>query len=622
MSYKFCLNSFAAGIKPNPRITFTEWANKEFSLPKESTAEYGRYRSSRTPFVEEILDELSPTSPTEIVVLIKPTQLAGTTIALIFLCGIAALYPGPAWFMQPTDTMVRSFSKKKLTPTIKLISALKDKIKEPRSRQSGNTILQKDFPGGSWGLSGANAGTAYRQESIKYLSLDDFDGFEIDIEGEGSPQKLADRRTGTFQGRKIFLNSTTTRKESSNIERAYAPSSQGRYHVPCPHCGYYQYLTWGGRDKKHGIKFERDKNDLVVDAWYQCKCCQKRISESEKPWMLENGAYVHKYPERKIRGFKYNALVTPLGWINSWAYIATDYLEAVTDLRVGKPEKYIVWLNSFMSEPWETHQAVRKEDVILALRDDRPQGIVPGGDRVAALLMVIDTQDVGFWYEIRAWGYGMIEDTWQVRFGFVDTFAALTLLLLHTEYPDTDGNIHKIKKAIIDTQGHRASDVFKFCSEIGPLIIPLRGQDRQSAHIRWVKQEFYPRTNIAIPGGAMRMDTDVNYFKDKLSGKLNVAPDDPGAWRMCADCSKEWASQMISEAIDVKTQRWVPRYEGIANHAWDISGYGLALADAMFIRNWSKEPVKQEAPRRSRPAGSGWVKGSGAGVSGGGWIRR
>ncbi len=620
MPYKF-QNSCAHGIKPDPIITYTEWANAEFRLPQESTSEHGRYRTSRTPFVEEILDELSPTSPTEIVVLIKPTQLAGSTIALIFLCGSAVLYPAPSRFMQPTDTMVRSFSKKKLNPAIQQIQALKDIIREPRSRQSGNTILQKDFPGGSWGLSGGNAETAYRQESVKYLTLDDFDGFPIDIEGQGSPDKLADRRTGTFRGRKILLISTTTRKESSNIERAFAPSSQGYFHTPCPHCGYYQYLVWGGRDKKYGIKFERDRKGLVIDAWYQCRNCEQRIDEHEKPWVLENGIYVHKYPERKIRGFKYNALVTPVGWVNNWAYIATEYLEAVADLRVGKPENYIVWLNSFMSEPWETHQAVRKEDSILALRDDRPQGIVPGGDRVAALLMIIDTQDVGFWYEIRAWGYGMVEDSWQVRFGFIDTFAACKLLLLHTEYPDTDGNIHKIKKAVIDTGGHRAHDVFKFCSEIGSLIIPLKGRDRQSAHIRWVNQEFYPGTNIAIPGGAMRMDVDVNYFKDKLSGKLNVAPDDPGAWRMCADCSEEWARQMISEAIDVKTQRWVPRYEGVANHGWDVSVYGLALAEAMFLSSLSKTPAVQAKPP-PQSTGSGWVQGSGAGRSGSGWMGR
>ena len=49
-------NNLALGLKPDPLITYTEWANEKFELPKESAAEYGRYRSARTPFVEEILD--------------------------------------------------------------------------------------------------------------------------------------------------------------------------------------------------------------------------------------------------------------------------------------------------------------------------------------------------------------------------------------------------------------------------------------------------------------------------------------------------------------------------------------------------------------------------------------
>lgn len=199
MPYRYC-NNLAAGLRPVDRISYSDWANRSFYLPKESSAEYGQYRTSRTPMVEEILYELSPMSKTEVVVLIKPTQLAGTTVALIFLCGIAALYPGPTLFMMPTDAMVRSFSKKKLEKTIKHIPELKGKISEQKSRTSANTILQKDFPGGSWLLTGSNSGASYRSESIKYLVIDDFDGFEVDIQGEGSPEELADRRTGSFPG--------------------------------------------------------------------------------------------------------------------------------------------------------------------------------------------------------------------------------------------------------------------------------------------------------------------------------------------------------------------------------------------------------------------------------------
>ena len=104
------LNALAAGIKPDPALLYSEWADNKFELPRESTAEYGRYRTSRTPWVEEPLNELSPNSKTEVVVAIKPTQLDGTTIALIFLCGMIDMYPGPALMFLPTDSMARAFS--------------------------------------------------------------------------------------------------------------------------------------------------------------------------------------------------------------------------------------------------------------------------------------------------------------------------------------------------------------------------------------------------------------------------------------------------------------------------------------------------------------------------------
>jgi len=409
-SVDYELDGWRDGFALDPVMSYTEWADKFFYLPRESSAEYGRYRSSRTPFVREILDDLSPQSPTQIVVLVKPTQTAGTTIGLIFLCGMVDMYPGPALMILPTDSMARSFSKKKLAPTIKAVPGLREKIKEPKSRSSGNTILQKDFPGGSLMLTGSNSGASYRSESIKYLVIDDFDGFEVDIEGEGSPEELADRRTGTFPNRKIYLNSTTTTKDLSNIERAFEHSSQGYFHVPCPHCGGFQYLVWGGKDAEHGIKFERDAGGIVRDAWYVCEHCHKRIDEHHKTTMTERGIYVHKYPDRPVHGYRYNALVSPAGWINGWRYIAQKFVEAIHDLRQGNPEKYQVWLNSFMSEPYEQTGDRPEWAEIKAKAEPYQPLTVPQG----ALILSAGTDVQHNRLAVSIWAWGKGEESWLV----------------------------------------------------------------------------------------------------------------------------------------------------------------------------------------------------------------
>jgi phage terminase large subunit GpA-like protein len=66
------------GVKPDPFIDFVKWSNTYRRLPKESSVEPGRYRTSRTPYLEEILMGLSPQSPTEECVVIKPTQVGFT----------------------------------------------------------------------------------------------------------------------------------------------------------------------------------------------------------------------------------------------------------------------------------------------------------------------------------------------------------------------------------------------------------------------------------------------------------------------------------------------------------------------------------------------------------------
>jgi phage terminase large subunit GpA-like protein len=116
----------------------------------------------------------------------------------------------------------------------------------------------------------------------RYLFLDEVDGYPGDVEGEGDPILLAERRSATFQGRKILLVSTPKTKSLSRIEREYEASDQRRYFVPCPHCGEHQTpelanLRWPeGRPR---------------EAEYACAHCGALIGERYKTWVLEHGEW-------------------------------------------------------------------------------------------------------------------------------------------------------------------------------------------------------------------------------------------------------------------------------------------------------------------------------------------
>ena len=67
-------------------------------------------------------------------------------------------------------------------------------VRPARARDSGNTILQKDFQGGVLVLTGANSAAGLRSMPVRYLFLDEVDAYP-DVDGEGDPVALAEART-------------------------------------------------------------------------------------------------------------------------------------------------------------------------------------------------------------------------------------------------------------------------------------------------------------------------------------------------------------------------------------------------------------------------------------------
>jgi hypothetical protein len=83
---------------------------------------------------------------------------------------------------------------------------------------------------------------------ILMVGQDEVDRFPLDVDGEGSPGDLADVRTRTFGKRaRRIKTSTPTLADRSVIWAKFEESDQRRYHVPCPHCGHMQVLSWDRR---------------------------------------------------------------------------------------------------------------------------------------------------------------------------------------------------------------------------------------------------------------------------------------------------------------------------------------------------------------------------------------
>ena len=95
-------SAFSSGLTPDPLFTVSEWADQHRFLSQRASAEPGPWRTSRTPYLKEIMDRLSATDPTQSVTLIKGAQVGGTEAGNNWLGYIIDFAPGPCLAVQPT----------------------------------------------------------------------------------------------------------------------------------------------------------------------------------------------------------------------------------------------------------------------------------------------------------------------------------------------------------------------------------------------------------------------------------------------------------------------------------------------------------------------------------------
>lgn len=599
--------AFRNGLRPDPYIDFVEWSDTYRYLPKESSVEPGRYRTSRTPYAREILEELSPQSPTSEVVAIKPTQTGFTEVGNNFLFGIAHLYPAPCMMAFPTDAMALKHSKKKVAPSVASTPCLNERIKKAKSRDSGNTLLLKEFPGGSWTFTGSNSPASARSDSIRFLVLDDYDGFVQEAGDEGAPGDLLKKRTDAFGAKKkIYMNSTPTIKGVSHIDREWSESSQGHYNVPCPRCGGMQFLTFGGPDSDHGIKFTRDSDGQVGDVWYVCEHCGTRIDEWEKTYMLQSGRYVHKFPKRKKRGFKINALYSPLGWL-SWEQIVTEFLIAAKAKKRGDNSPMKVWVNTRMADVYE-EDGSQPEWNKLKTRAE-PYKILTVPARGMALFSGVDTHDDRLDVVIRAFGPG--EESWLIFYGILygdpdqpEVWAQLDELL-YRQYNHASGAKLPILTMAIDSGGHKTQAVYKYARLRSPKVIAVKGSSTKGRPIisKPSKQDISVSGKI-LKNGVNLWPVGTDVAKGVIYSRLKIVENGPGFFHFPIDLEDEYYLQLTAEKLVKRYVKGFPVYEWVntrtANHALDCEVYCLAAAYRAGVQTiqWAKiaKRLKIEAP--------------------------
>lgn len=479
----FIDEEFFKGVEPDSYMSVSEWADKNRMLSSKSASEPGRWRTKRTPYLKEIMDCLSPKSPIQKVVFMKGAQIGGTECGNNWIGYIMHKAPGPIMAVSPTVEMAKRNSRQRIDPLIEDCPALKNIVSSPRSRDKGNTMLSKDFMGGVLVMTGANSAVGLRSMPARYLFMDEVDGYPQDLDGEGDPILLAERRTATFNKRKkIFLVSTPTIKGLSNIEREFENSDKRYYFVPCPYCGGYQRLEWANI---------RKTDDGSVQ--YECVHCQKLIGEHYKTQMLENGRWeATSSSDGVTAGFHLSSLYSPVGWL-SWAECVDIYEKAQKN-----PTLMQGFQNTILGETYEQESEAPEWQRLYETREDYTIGTIPMGGLF--LTAGVDIQKDRIECEVVAWGRQ--KQSWSVEYFVLDGDTAKPEVwralekVLYKDYPHESGITMPIRVMCVDS-GYATQDVYSFVRQFNQAVwggagaranaprtvVAIKGQSRDTAMI-------------------------------------------------------------------------------------------------------------------------------------------
>lgn len=467
------------------------------------------------------MDLLSPQSPVQYVSVMKGAQLGFTEAALNFVLYTIDHSPAPMLFVQKTIDNVNRLSKQRLDKSIKLCPEVLGKVGEIRSRDSQNTILMKNFPGGILILGGANSAASLRSMPIQNVVLDEEDSYESDIQEEGSPSELAIARTRNFPRRKVFRLSTPAIKETSVIEPSYESGSMERYHVPCPFCGGMQVIWWSN------IVYD---NENPETAKLRCVHCKRLISEHHKPQMLAEcedyanpespGArWIAEDPDNPHKSFHISGLYSPLGFF-SWRDAAAIWIKAnkTYDKALLK-----VFVNTVLGETW-TEAGKSIEASWISRRKEPYAAEVPQG--VLLLTAGVDVQDDRL--EVEIVGFGMNEESWSVDYrvlmGDTETSFVWEQLdqLLGAGFSFGAGEVRvPIAITAIDS-GHRAEVVYKYCkAREFRRVYPVKGQDGFG-------KGYIRRPKARNDHGVWLFTAFVDELKSKFYSQLQVEAAGPG----------------------------------------------------------------------------------------------
>lgn len=592
--------------RPTP-MRLSEWADQNFWLSSESSYIEGRWKTVN--FQRGIMDTISNEEVREITFIksarVGYSQMIRAAVGYFAehkkrnqLVYLPADEPAKQFMRQQVETMIRD------VPVVKLLAPWFEK------KHQHSTERVKIFSNGKVvHVRGGSAAKNYRELSVDVVVYDELDGFPNDVEKEGSPLTLGDKR---IEG-SVFpksIRGSTPKIAATSLVKASAESADClfRFHIPCPHCGGEQHLKFGGKHTNFGLKWQ--KND-PSSVYYVCEHCAAPISYSEMQeaqetgrWKTDDGTWIDD--DNYFRNAEGAVVDTPQAvafhvWtayspFTHWSKIVKEWMNAQGDVT-----KLKTFVNTTLGEAWEDIGERANEAELLSRVDDYEiQPILPEG--VALVVLGVDTQKDRL--EAQLFGIGVNENVWVLDYLVVpgDPNSAVPWssldAIINRVYTRADGVMIRAARTAIDTGGLATAAVYEYVKNRSHLgVIGVKGVDGEGRPlIGRPTTSNLAKINL-FPVGVMTA-------KDMIYGRLKVmnAGDHGFIHFRKAVCDERYFNGLTAEELKYKlidgvSRRLYVKIPGRKNEELDTFVYGMAAYASL---NVTPEQLMAEVPAPAR----------------------
>lgn len=579
------------------RLKVSELAERKRYLPIGTTPFPGPWRNEVTPYLTEIMDCFSETSPVKKVAVMKGRRM-GFTVGVggnwfLYILDVA---PGPALFVSGDKDMAETVFELIFDQMIES-AGLGHKIfaqtEKKSNKKTGDTKRRKDFTGGFFFAIGPNSGAKLKSLGFRYEYFDEVEAYPQEVKEEGDPIVLGERGADEYEPISKFLYTSTPHIDhTSRIKPLFKKGDQRYFYVPCKHCGHKQILKWRDENGNYRLKYETDEMGRLIQesVHYECEKCGGHWKNSDKSAFLGLGEWrATAIPmEPNYRSYHLSSLYSPVG-MRSWESICQQWIEAK-----GDPGKQRVFVNTVLGETWVEKGEAPPHPIVMLKREGYETGTCPG--EAYFVTIGADVQKDRIEVEIVAWGKD--KESWSVDYITLDGLTSDIDGEVWTKLSDLLFADHAglpVKMAFIDA-GYNTSTVYEFCDQYAN-VIPVMGDSRVGA-----KGKPYTLGDLTSKGYHIkRVNLDTHPLKQELYANLQKGKPEKGQPYPAGYChmpleygEKHFRQLMSEEFYPEKTKhgkiKWAWHLKlGRRNEAHDCRLYAMGAMEYFATTAWGQE---------------------------------